>query len=103
MAYKIIVAKEAALQIENILDYVMYQLKNKTASRNIMLEINSAYTFLSAMPNMFPVANDRHLAANGYRKYILKDYSYVIIYRVVEDEVHVNGVFHMLENYADKL
>ena len=47
--------------------------------------------------------NDRYLAAKGYRKLALEKHNYVLLYQVRNDIVFVNGIFHMLENYRDKL
>lgn len=42
-------------------------------------------------------------AARGYRKIMLSSHAYLILYRVVDDEVQIAGVFHMLQTYAHKL
>ena len=55
MHYKLIISERAELHIDNILDYVVNNLKNP------------------------------------------------ILYRVKGTEVHISGVFHMRENYAQKL
>ena len=55
------------------------------------------------MAESFRYCNDSYLAGRGYRKIMLSRHDYLILYRVVDDEVQISGVFHMLENYARKL
>ena len=55
------------------------------------------------MADSFAYCNDTYLADRGYRKIMLSSHDYLILYRVVDDEVQIAGVFHMLQNYAHKL
>ena len=76
MNYKLIISERAELHIDNILEY---------------------------MAETFGYCNDIFLADHGYRKIALSGHDYLILYRVKGTEVHISGVFHMRENYAQKL
>ena len=103
MAYKLVVTDNAAQQVESIVDYIMYRLNNKQAAKAIIDDIEKGYTKLSIMAEMFAYCNDRYLASKNYRKLILEKHQYIILYQVRDKVVYVNGVFHMLENYREKL
>ncbi len=55
------------------------------------------------MAEIHGYCNDYYLAKKGYRKIILSNHNYLIIYRVEGKEAHISGVFHMKEEYAGKL
>ena len=46
MAYKVIVTENAAQQVENILDYIIYRLHNEEAAIEILNEIEETYNSL---------------------------------------------------------
>lgn len=103
MAYKVIVTENAAQQVENILDYIIYRLHNEKAAIEILYEIEATYKSLEYLAESMAFCYDSYLKAKGYRKISLRNYDYVLLYQIVDDKVYVNGVFHMLENYRDKL
>ena len=103
MQYKLIISERAEMHIDNILDYAVNVLKNPGAARAIIADIEEAYSRLEYMADSFAYCNDTYLADRGYRKISLSSHDYLILYRVVDDEVQIAGVFHMLQNYAHKL
>ena len=103
MAYKLVVTENAAQQIESIVDYIMYRLHNKQAAIDVINDVEKAYTKLRVMPEAFAYCYDRYLFAKGYRKLTLEKHQYIILYQIKDRVVYVNGVFHMLENYREKL
>lgn len=103
MRYKLVISERAEMHIDNILDYVVNILKNPGAARAIIADIEDAYSRLEYMADSFAYCNDTYLADRGYRKISLSSHDYLILYRVVDDEVQISGVFHMRENYARKL
>ena len=103
MLYKLVISERAEMHIDNILDYFVNILKNPGAARAIIADIEEAYSRLEYMAESFRYCNDSYLAGRGYRKIMLSRHDYLILYRVVDDEVQIGGVFHMLQNYAHKL
>ena len=103
MHYKLIISERAELHIDNILDYVVNTLKNPSAAKAILCDIEEAYNRLEYMAETFGYCNDNYLAYHGYRKTALSGHDYLILYRVKGNEVYISGVFHMREDYARKL
>ena len=103
MIYKVIISNHATLQLDNIIRYVLQKLENKRAAQEIMAGIESAFRKLERHAEVFALCDDQYLSDKGYRKYILEKHNYVIIYKIENEEVLIAGIFHMKENYADKL
>ena len=103
MGYKLIISERAESHIDNIIDYVVNTLKNPGAAKAILSDIEEAYDKLEYMADVLSYCNDQYLAKRGYRKIILSSLDYLIIYRIEGDEVLISGVFHMREEYANKL
>lgn len=103
MGYKLIISERAERHIDNIIDYVVDTLKNPGAAKAILSDIEEAYDKLEYMADVLGFCNDYYLAERGYRKIFLSNHDYLIIYRIEGDEARISGVFHMREEYANKL
>lgn len=103
MGYRIIITDEANGQVDDIIDYVVNVLKNLTAARAIIDDIELAYKRIESSAEAFAYCEDSYIAAKEYRKLALDNHDYVIIYRVEEDLAYVVGVFHMMQDYVSKL
>ena len=103
MAYKLVISDNANQQLESILDYIVYRLKNNQAAKSLINDIEKAHAKLREIPEVFGYCNDRYLAIKQYRKLTLEKHDYVILYKVKGEVVTIYGIFHMLENYREKL
>ena len=82
MAYKIEIAPLANKDLEEILDYILRELSNPSAAADLLAEIESCYSNLEKMPEMYERCRDTRLKEMGYRRITVKNY--VIIYKVME-------------------
>lgn len=103
MTYRILISDKADSQLDEILKYVAIKLDNPTAAKAILEDVKSAYNHLKHMPEAAALCEDPYLAAYGYRKIKLRNHNYVVLFRVADDVVQISGIFHMWENYIEKL
>lgn len=103
MAYKLIVAEHADELLDNILHYLLYQLKNKQAAQHLLGEIGNLYDRLEENPLQFPFSRDTYLANKGYHEAVIGQMNYIVIFSIERDAVNIVGIFHQLENYQRKL
>ena len=103
MTYKLIISERAEEHINSIVGYVAVELANPTAAKAILSDIEKAYGKLEYMAESLAFCQDFYLQQKGYRKYMLENHNYVILYKVEGDEIRISGVFHMREDYSSKL
>ena len=103
MAYDLIVTERAGDLLDNILYYLIYQLKNEQATKHLLDEIEHIYDRLEENPLQFPFSRDTYLAMKGYYEAVTEQMNYVIVFRVKTNVVNIVGIFHQLENYLRKL
>ena len=103
MRYKIVITEHADKQLDNILSYIVYRLKNHQAAEAVLIDVEQAYRILEENAESFAICEDPYLSSKEYRKISLQKHNYVIIYQVHEGVVYINGIFHMLEAYREKL
>lgn len=103
MAYKLIVTEHADELLDNILYYLIYQLKNEQAAIHLLDEMNNIYDRLEENPLQFPFSRDAYLANNAYHEAVIGQMNYTIVFSVRANVVNIVGIFHQLENYRKKL
>lgn len=105
MKYNLTITERAEELLDHILFYIINQLKNPQAAGNLMDEIEHVYNNLENNPKMYAYSEDIFLKSRGYRKAIVPQYDYVIIFRIDEENksVYIVGFFHDLELYRNKL
>ena len=103
MAYRLNITEHANDLLDNILYYLVSQLKNKQAAKHLMDEIDNVYNRLEENPLQFPPSRDTYLANKGYHEAIIGQMNYTIVFSIRADIVNILGIFHQLENYQKKL
>ena len=103
MTYRLIITKRAEKLVDKLAYYLLNNIKNKQAASHFIDSMQGIYKRLKENPYQFPVCEDEYLAYKEYRKAILIDMNYVVIYKVIETKVYILGVFHELEQYENKL
>ena len=105
MAYKLMITDRAAELLDGALNYLVMHLKNQSAALHLLDSVESIYSRLEENPMQFPLCEDFLLKSRKYRKAAFPEMSYVLIYRIEEEEkaVYVLGIFNDRENYKNKL
>lgn len=105
MNYNLIITKRAQALLDHILYYIMNQSKDPETAKMLMNELSHVYDNLEYNPKMYTYAKDTYLKSRGYRKVVVLQYDYVIIFRIEEESksVYIAGFFYNLESYKNKL
>lgn len=103
MDYEIKITKQANRNLDNILDYLEYQLQNEQALLNVLEDFKSVLNLLKSDANKMPLCKDTYLSKKGYHKINLRKHKYYIFYIVKDKTVIIHGIYHMRENYKLKL
>ena len=103
MEYKLIISPGAKEQIESCVDYIVNKLMNLDAATHLSEEIIEAYDRMRENPYQFQLDPKDFLAGLGYRRVHLSHMSYHFEIKVEDKSVYVDGFFHDLESYPDKL
>ena len=105
MAYKLIAAPEYNQRLDDRVGYLAEVKANPQAAAHLLGEVESVYDRLEEDLQQFPYCDDLFLSHRGYRKAVVGNMDYVILYIVDEASriVYLEGFFHQLENYAAKM
>lgn len=54
-------------------------------------------------PKQFPFCEDANLREKKYRKAVLSQMNYTLIFKNVKNDVYIIGIFHDSQNYGEQL
>lgn len=105
MAYKLIRSQKFDLELEEKILYLLVEKQAEQGASHLADEVENIYSRLQDNPGQFPFCRERILKKKGYQKAILAGMDYVILFKVDKEkrEVHIDGIFHDLEDYKKKI
>lgn len=86
MTYKLIVKSKALADLENAYDY--YEEQSVGLGERFGDELEEMLTYLEKYPQHFPVVKGE------YRQALINRFPFVVLYKIVGNEVIVSAVFH---------
>lgn len=92
--YQIRITELAEEDLENVGDYIAYELKNPSVAENTVREIRAKINSLKNFPERNELDEDELLAELGVRKEYYRNYK--IYYLIVEDVIYIVRILHML-------
>lgn len=84
MDYKLHITEQAVEQLDWIISYLVSNLKNPTAARKLLSEIEIIYSYLESDPHIYPQCDDPFLRTKGYHKATVNHFQYVTSIRKVK-------------------
>lgn len=99
MAYNVIITPPARHQLEMYIAYTLCELKNLQAARSIKDDARETKKRLSNIAGSLPLCKDKVLAKNGYRRILFKKHDFFMVYRIDNNTVIVDAMYHELQDY----
>ena len=103
MAYNIISTDEMGSLLDNCIQYLLYKLKSEQAANHLLSGVAEIYDQLESNPNIYRLSADPFMKALEYHEAKVNGMDYIIIYKIVDQNVYILGIFHTLENYAEHM
>ena len=88
MDYKIVVTAEAEEDLNQFIQYLFFAKKNKQAAKNVLDDFENTIPRLQSL---------------GYRRINFQQHRYFMLYRIENDVVYVDDIFHELQDYENKM
>lgn len=98
MAANVYFTKTALRERDHILLYLVDSAGNVSAAASVLDELDRLIEVLEAFPLSFRISEDEALAARGLR--VAPCGRYLVLYRVIGDDVYLEHMFHGSQDYA---
>lgn len=99
MAYKVIIMPPAKRRLDRYVFYTVETLGNRQAAKAILADARETKKRLSMAADSLKICDNPILAKYGYRKIQFVKHKFVMLYRICDDTVIVDGMFHELQDY----
>ena len=101
MAYKVIFTENAMEDMDSIVEYLLFHLRNKQAACHFIDSVENGV--LSNSAESFQLCLNPRLRSRGYRRLNLDKTKYFLLYRTENSTVFVDGIYHQFQDYENKI
>ena len=101
MDYKVVLMKDAEEDLDRFITYLLLEKKSEQAARNLLNEATKIS--LSNVAGSLKLCDNLKLRELGYRRINFLSHRYFMLYRIENDTVYVDNIFHELQDYENKM
>ena len=103
MVYRIVVTVDAEEDLDRYIQYLLFEKKSIQAAKNVLDDFEATKESLKHVAGSLKLCDHPRLNQLGYRRMNFLNHRYFILYRVVDDVVFIDNIFHELQDYENKM
>lgn len=103
MDYKIVVTIDAEQDLDNYIKYLLYEKKSTQAAKNVLDDFEATKESLKYVASSLKLCDNPRLKQLGYRRINFLNHRYFMLYRIVDNVVVIDSIFHDLQDYENKM
>ncbi|MCM1234709.1 MAG: type II toxin-antitoxin system RelE/ParE family toxin [Ruminococcus flavefaciens] len=101
MQYKVEISDLADRQYDKFLNYIYNVLMNPQAAVSIMQDFDDTIKILEEQADSLGYCNSERLRKLGFHKIHFQRHRYLLVYRIRQEIVIVEGMYHELQDYEN--
>lgn len=103
MAYKIVLMQNAENDLNSFISYLLSEKKSEQAAGNLLNDFEATKVSLSNVAGSLKFCDNPKLRELGYRRINFLSHRYFMLYRIKNNTIYVDNIFHELQDYENKL
>ena len=103
MDYRIVVTEEAEEDLNRFIQYLLFIKKNHQAAINVLDDFEDTVEMLKHVAGSLKMCDNSRLEEPGYHRINFQKHRYFILYRIENDVVYVDDIFHELQDYENRM
>ena len=103
MEYKVVVTADAEEDLNQYIRYLLMVKKSEQAAKNVLDDFEATIRSLKSVAGSLKLCDNPQLKELGYRRINSLSHRYFMLYRIVEDIVFVDNIFHELQDYENRM
>lgn len=103
MDYRIVVTKDAEEDLDRFVQYLIFEKKSMQAAQNVLNDFDATIECLKHVAGSLKICDNPRLRQLEYRRINFLNHRYFILYRIVDDIVFVDNIFHKLQDCENKI
>ena len=98
MDYKVFLTQDAEADLDKYIWYLIYKKGNFQAAKNVLYDFEETKAHLAKVAGSIKDCENLKLRMLGYKRINFIKHRYFMLYRIVEDEVIIDAIFHQLQD-----
>lgn len=103
MIYEVMLTANAEDDLDQFVKYLLYVKKNMQAARSLLEDFEETKSSLGLVAHSLAYCLDPRLKEQGYRRINFRFHRYFMLYRIENDTVIVDGIFHELQDFENMM
>ena len=103
MDYRVVVTAEAEEDLNQYIQYLLFVKNNKQAAKNLLNDLEDSVEVLKHVAGSLKMCDNPRLQSLGYRRMNFQKHRYFMLYRIENDVVYVDDIFHELQDYENRM
>lgn len=103
MEYKVVVTSDAEEDLDRFIRYLLFEKRSEQAATNVLNDFEATIRSLSQVAGSLKLCDNPRLKTFGYRKINFLSHRYFMLYRIEDELVYVDNIFHELQDYENKI
>lgn len=103
MQYNVYISDLACKQYDKFLDYIYRKFLSPQAAAGLMQDFDDTIGILEMQAGSFEYCKSERLKKMGFHKIHFQRHRYLLVYRVKQDSVIVEGMYHELQDYENSI
>ena len=103
MDYNVVLTTDAEEDLNLCIRYLLIEKKSEQAAKNVMDDFEATIQSLKNVAGSLKLCDNPRLKAMCYHRINFFEHRYFILYRIVENIVFVDNIFHELQDYENKM
>lgn len=103
MDYKIVVTSDAEKDLDRFIHYLLFEKKSQQAAKNVLDDFEATKESLKYVAGSLKLCDNPRLRQLGYRRINFLNHRYFMMYRIVDNVVFIDNIFHDLQDYENKM
>lgn len=103
MDYKVVVTKDAEEDLERFIKYLIIEKENMQVAENILNDYDATIESLKHVAGSLKLCDNTRLHPLKYRRINFLNHRYFMLYRIVDNIVFVDNIFHELQDFENKM
>ena len=103
MGYEVVVTRDAEEDLERFVKYLIIEKESMQAAENVLNDYDATIESLKYVAGSLKLCNNPRLRQLEYRRINFLNHRYFMLYRIVDNVVFVDNIFHELQDYENKM
>lgn len=103
MDYKVVVTRDAEEDLEHFVKYLIMEKESMQAAENVLNDYDATIEGLKHVAGSLKLCDNPGLCQLEYRCINFLNHRYFMLFRIMDNVVFVDNIFHELQDYENKI